>query len=722
MITAYAAGYGIRFKKLHNPILQMMGHMLCGILILTIGTWLATLFYIPHKQLIAITTVFLLLWRRRPLKRAARNIRRLWIVHSQASPALILAGFFVFTLFFVYSAQPITSSDALTKHLAIPAKILAYGHYDYNIIESLVFAGTSLMLHMSGVWLMTLGATKGLVFFVSAMGLSVLMLILLMLRKSTYHPVFASTLAVLLFGFTPLTLQLSTIYYQDILPLPFIFFVICFITTAPKRAVAHNIHTLLALIGGAYFGKQTAFYLGGPTALAALIVTARAVQLRQISYSLAIGRVLLGCILLVSAMAGPILIIWHKTGNPMFPFMNNVFQSEYFPPRAFKDEFKNPLGLNFTSLLSLVFQTDRNMEISAGGLGMHLLLMPAALLVPLIRRDRKWIIISAVCLAGYVASTLATYNIRYFLAAFTLTIPITAYALDSVIQVIPHKIKALTKVASITLLIIPCIHFIFISDSWSMVKFKSRMLFPDDRFYISPMSDALDSIADQSSSVFFNCKRPLRGAYPGYVSSAGWHNTHLMLMLRKKEITTKQLIEFFDFVIEPTDKAKQALDLTSLKEKKILLPQHRDSSYSLYRVRPAMEALLKLSFDEGLTVTSGRSYRIDNPGKAIRLVIESEAHSPKQYGRFQVSWRRVADNSAAGLTLIPFLMKEGRHVYLYDLDNPFTEPVYGMVYLNSHDKRPVTIYSYQVLHFPKPVLTQVLEKYDETWPRARRSH
>ena len=90
----------------------------------------------------------------------------------------------------------------------------------------------------------------------------------------------------------------------------------------------------------------------------------------------------------------PYLTAWLKTGNPVFPFFNSVFQSPYYETNA---SFTNPLfvhPIDPTLWLDFTFRTTRFLESAhEGALGIAVfVLLPAGLLAAVLRR--QWTVLA----------------------------------------------------------------------------------------------------------------------------------------------------------------------------------------------------------------------------------------------------------------------------------------------------------------------------------------
>lgn len=84
----------------------------------------------------------------------------------------------------------------------------------------------------------------------------------------------------------------------------------------------------------------------------------------------------------------PYVDAWRLTGNPVFPFFNQVFQSPLFPMENFRD-MRWTMGVTWDILYAITFHSDRYQEAMSGAPGFQwlLLLVPATLLLI---ADKSW--------------------------------------------------------------------------------------------------------------------------------------------------------------------------------------------------------------------------------------------------------------------------------------------------------------------------------------------
>lgn len=116
----------------------------------------------------------------------------------------------------------------------------------------------------------------------------------------------------------------------------------------------------------------------------------------------------------------PYAIAFWKTGNPLFPFMNGRFHSQFFPQFDFRDlSLHESVGIG--SLYDLTFETRKWLDAQRGAFGFqYLSFVPLTLLASLVIRDRRVLCVTAVGIGGAFLILRSVPNARYIYAAFPL--------------------------------------------------------------------------------------------------------------------------------------------------------------------------------------------------------------------------------------------------------------------------------------------------------------
>ncbi|HXI15557.1 MAG TPA: hypothetical protein VNM48_04230, partial [Chloroflexota bacterium] len=97
----------------------------------------------------------------------------------------------------------------------------------------------------------------------------------------------------------------------------------------------------------------------------------------------------------------PYAVAWWEAGNPVFPFMNHIFQSPLYPSSAFESPYHQPV--NWRILFDLTFATGNYLEALPGSFGLAwLALLPAGLLGLLVGGGRwmRALVVVSVFVAG----------------------------------------------------------------------------------------------------------------------------------------------------------------------------------------------------------------------------------------------------------------------------------------------------------------------------------
>lgn len=362
----------------------------------TIGfiVWITTFYDINAKSTFIVLGTLLFFYR---YKYSLEDLHKVYyfiknISSTHTSLLFIFMGALIF--YVIPASYPIQQWDSLAKHIVIPSQILNHGYYDYNVVESIIFGDFALFSHMLYLFLLTFGATKALV-LLNVMISFFTMLAVLRLASFLTKRVLPLNIIALLFLTTPLVYNYSTILNIDIYPVFFMAVSLLLIQYDKIKFLMRNLPSIALLFGFAFFSKQVAFYMIVPIGayVIFLIIKGR----KEISPGW-FATILLSLGLFFLPFLPSMILIWYKTGNPLFPFLNEIFKSYYFPASNFQDPYvvwQRFLRLDFKSLWSIVFNTSNNTEYTNGGAGFHLLLLPFTLVIwPFLLNNRRFFLCS----------------------------------------------------------------------------------------------------------------------------------------------------------------------------------------------------------------------------------------------------------------------------------------------------------------------------------------
>ena len=324
-----------------------------------------------------------------------------------AGDALLLGLLSVHT---VHAALPERMFDALAVHLAVPTYVASHQQWIFD--PSLYnWAVTP----MGADWLFTagylLGGEAGTRLF--NFGLQAAVVALLYLELSTrLSPPRAKVLAAL-YTATPLAfLQSASLYVENTLSLMLLAATVLLSRSWRNHRARDGV--LLGLyLGAALATKLLAVFAALALVPLAVYSLARSLERRRLVASLGAAA------LVVLATGGvPYAYAWVTSGNPVLPYLNNVFRSPFLPPYHVTDaRWTGHLRPGF--LFQATFDSARFGELLPGSFGFqHLLLLPAGVLaVALLRRQGPWVavLVGLVYCGGVVA---IMQYLRYLYPAF----------------------------------------------------------------------------------------------------------------------------------------------------------------------------------------------------------------------------------------------------------------------------------------------------------------
>jgi hypothetical protein len=230
--------------------------------------------------------------------------------------------------------------------------------------------------------------------------------------------------------------------------------------------------------------------------------------------------------------AWPYANSWVRTGNPVFPFVNDVFRSPYFDSAS---SFTNPVyvvPLRPWSIYELFFSSGRFIEGREGAAGFHwLLLLPVILLAFLRRRPLAHWLCLALAALFFVAVFSQQAYLRYLLPVLLLITVLGGWALSDLPWTRSARVALLVIGGMLCLL---NLQFMF-AGSWTNEKVclscsldsQARADYVDaflpDRAVAAYLNDTLP----QARIAFFTLNSPGASGYIGYSRAANWHDVEV---------------------------------------------------------------------------------------------------------------------------------------------------------------------------------------------------
>jgi len=311
---------------------------------------------------------------------------------------------FVLVAHFLIALKPDIGADSLAMHLAAPMTVEYERKWDFDH-ERFVWA----LMPMGADWAYTAALLLSDAAGVRLLNFATLVLLSLLIRDAARRWVSdnRATLAAALFASTPLV-QLAT---GNVM--------------VENMWAAMTVAGLIVLIdgellwAGVLIGTALSVKFGTAALLVPVLVVGAVIAVRDKKSREAI----IGVLLMVILAAPTYATAWYRTGNPVYPFLNHVFQSPSFEttPAFVDSEYRKPL--RWTTLYDLTFRTNDYYGAQKAGMGFQyfLLLIPSALLL----RRRPQLLLFAITLFGGILAYLSQSNVRYlypFLAAVSITI------------------------------------------------------------------------------------------------------------------------------------------------------------------------------------------------------------------------------------------------------------------------------------------------------------
>jgi hypothetical protein len=131
----------------------------------------------------------------------------------------------------------------------------------------------------------------------------------------------------------------------------------------------------------------------------------------------------------------PYLTAWRLTGNPVFPFFNGIFQSQYYPPVNFESPSVFGKGLTWDMVYRITFDSGKYLEASAGASGFQwLLLFVSASIVLFIGKNRKGVTLLLVGILVVAVVFQSVSYLRYVFPAYVVFSAAIGIALGSVLN------------------------------------------------------------------------------------------------------------------------------------------------------------------------------------------------------------------------------------------------------------------------------------------------
>lgn len=373
-------------------------------LLLGLAIWIGAIsiaIYFPVNTRVVYAGVFaipyLIEWRR--LGDHFRGLR--FQCESRREAAALAVLLFVLLMEWLIALKPEVSSDGLAMHLAIPMSVAHNARWFFDFRRY-----TWALMPMGGDWAFTSAYLLGGEAAARLLNFAFLVAIVAMVYQSSRRwlrsP--AAFLAAALFASTPLV-QLGTgsLFVENAWAMMILGGALAL---CRREAVWAGI-----LFGSAFSIKVGTMAFLAPAAVIGVVVLAKIRDPRQRWRTAALATALFAVF-----AAPPYVNAWWKTGNPVYPFFNNVFRSPYFEtsPTAVRDT-RFHRDSTWKTPYEATFRSKEYFEGQNGSLGFQYFVLLIPLFLTLDRRSPRALL--ALGVVGAVLTFMSLPNMRYLYPA-----------------------------------------------------------------------------------------------------------------------------------------------------------------------------------------------------------------------------------------------------------------------------------------------------------------
>ena len=418
---------------------------------------------------------------------------------------------------FLLAMKPEVGTDSLAMHLALPAYVSIHHHWAYDVRE-FIWA----VMPQTTDWCYALAYSLGGEFaarLLNLANLAALLCLLYALIRSSCSRLVALAICTL-YASSPLVQVVTGSLFIDNFLAALLF--------ASMTAFFLHIHARgarLFVAGWLFLGLSlscktgAAAFLPGIVALAIYTSWKRPVGVRVWMAAAAAGSAI-GIYFFVLA--------WALTGNPVFPYANEIFHSKLMTNERIAGHFRLPLS--WRTLTDITFHSSTYIEGTDGCAGFqYFLLLPGALLAMIWRRPAAIVWSAAIGLSAFLISFNQISYLRYvYPQELMLMVPIALFLDDQVQAQGFHKWLACFLVAVSGLGNV----FFQSASGWYHRDFVWNQVVDRDsqNEYLTAMAPArqiievLNRVAPGEAALF--CQYDHIAGFAGPIYTTNWHTYH----------------------------------------------------------------------------------------------------------------------------------------------------------------------------------------------------
>jgi hypothetical protein len=430
----------------------------------------------------------------------------------------------------VVAAIPEAGSDAFAVHLTVPHQVAAHGQWSFDF-RHFAWAVTP----MGADWLYTAANMLGGEGAARLANFGLLAMVALLVRGQVGRalPKALASLMVAGCAAAPIVFQESTSLWVENLLTAFLLAAGLVVARTWRRPGGADVVAFALCLGGAcqtkslgLFGMALAAAMAWSVARSA---TAPRVRLRRLGEA---------ALVLLAVGGGPYLYAFAVTGNPLFPYFNDVFQSPYYGDRFVDSRWTGHAGADL--LYQLTFHSSLFGELYDGALGFHhLLLLPAGLAVALLRwptAARVVLVAIAVEIALFVTGT---QYIRYLYPFLWTAVILEAEAVRALLDQRRFGTPALVVlgVAFLANLAFLPTGFYLLNTFPVDTVFspEARALFVESEAPYRRLNETVNALAGTHARVLY-VTEPCGAFLEGTPVYSNWHNTALAERVKSDDL------------------------------------------------------------------------------------------------------------------------------------------------------------------------------------------
>lgn len=369
---------------------------------------------------------------------AENNLKRSkidWLSISTATVALV---------YIVVALMPEVGFDALWMHMFVPAHMSIRHQWGFDA-STYVWA----VIPMLGDWMFSIGYMLGGETASRMINVGFIFLLAWLVRDLALWAggsILGARWAVLIFLSSPLTFTAgSTLFIESVWAVFLVSGLLAVLRACSQEGSPKNDLIIAALLLGLAATAKAITLTILPIPLLVLVM-------RYKAWFGAIGwlRLFMYVGLFIAVGSIPYVTAWWLTGNPVFPFFNGIFKSQYFPEVNFDSSSIFGKGVTWDILYRITFESGKYLEAVSGASGFQwlLLFIPAAVLLLAGKHARGIILLIAGSLIVVLVFHSVSY-LRYVFPAWAILAAAIGVAMSSVLVTCGHIKKGWVVVAAL---------------------------------------------------------------------------------------------------------------------------------------------------------------------------------------------------------------------------------------------------------------------------------